>query len=55
MTKTKLFLFFISLFALTNTARADGGTGYILGGAVFGALAGYILSDQEDKDEQKEV
>ena len=55
MTKTTLFLLFIFLFALSNTARTDGGAGYILGGAVVGALAGYILSDQEDKDEQKEV
>jgi len=51
ITKTTLFLFSISLFALTNTARADGGAGYILGGAVVGALAGYILSDHDDQEE----
>ncbi len=55
MTKSTLILFFMSLFALTNTARADGGAGYILGGAVVGALAGYILSDHDDQEEQEEA
>lgn len=53
MTKTTLFLLFISLFALSNTARADGGARYILGGAVVGALAGYILSDHDNQEEQE--